>query len=256
MTPAELRDFIDQPDAPVAWSPVRGGALGRRRPSPRVFPGDRRVFLSWRPGWMVLTQPADLGGLTAGRGGALDLAARPADLPPWLARVSTISDESGEPTGPALMVTAGGMFGDRLPLLGPGGASVPAPDRATVTIELDPKGFIVRGNLRYADDSAAATANDAIVRLRAELLDQYGSLPVLSGFPLLTVLRGLTVQRTGRRLAFATSASIADARALLDLASALVSQHFEQQQQQRRPARPVRPVRPVRPPAPAPRPAP
>lgn len=231
LTGPELRDYIDQPDAPVAWSAVKGGALGKRGRSPRLFPGDERVFLSWMPTWMVLTQPRDLGPLTTARaGGDLDRPARDIDLPPWLARVGVISDQSGEPTGPALMMTASNMFGDSIALVGAGGASIPAPEQATLTLEVVPKGFLVRGNLRYTDDSAAATAHDAIVRLRVELLDQYGSVPLLGGMPLLTVLRGLDIQRTGRRLAFASSASIADGRGLLELVGSLVKSHFEEQE--------------------------
>ncbi len=253
LTPPEFRDFIDEPDAPVAWTAVKGGVLGRRGRSARVFPGDQRVFLSWLPSLMVLTQPRDLGPLTIARTGDLDRPARPIDLPPWLARLGTISDQSGEPTGPAIMVTAGGMFGAELPLLGASGASIPAPEQATITLEVVPAGLIVRGNLRYADDTAAATADDAIARLRLELLDQYGSLPVLGGFPLLTVLRGLTVQRTGRRLAFASSASISDGRAILDLAATLIGAHFEEQQERHRQ---LQQQQRQRPPRPAPNPTP
>lgn len=225
--PAELRDFLDQPDAPVAWTAVRGGALGRRGRSPRVIPGDPRVFLAWQPGWMTLTQPAQLGGLTATRAGPLDRAAAAADLPPWLARVATIADESGEPTGPALMVTAAGVFGAQIPMLGADGAAIPAPERLTLTVEVVAQGLLLRGTLRYADDGAAATAQHALERLRADLLARYGRVPVLGGIPLVTVLRGLSFQRTGRRLNVASSASIADGRALVDLATAVVTSHFE-----------------------------
>jgi hypothetical protein len=246
----ELRDYIDQPDARVKWSAVKGGALGRRGSSPRVLSSDQRVFLSWTPKWMVLTQPRDLGPLTAARTGDLDTPARPIDLPPWLARAGTIADEAGEPTGPAIMMTASGMFGTSLEMLGPGGAAIPAPEQLTVTLEVDPKGLLVRGNLRFADESAAATAHDAIMRMRQELLDQYGSVPLLGGMPLLTVLRGLDIQRTGRRLAFASSASIADSRGILELAGSLIKSHFEEQE------RLMEERRRRRAPAPAPAPKP
>jgi hypothetical protein len=249
----ELRDYIDQPGARVKWSAVKGGALGRRSSSPRVFAGDQRVFLSWMPNWMVLTQPRDLGPLTTARAGDLDTPARPVDVPPWLTRAGTILGEAGEPTGPAIMMTASGMFGTSLDMLGPGGAAIPAPEQVTVTLEVDPKGLLVRGNMRFADESAAATAHDAIMRMRQELLDQYGSVPLLGGMPLLTVLRGLDIQRTGRRLAFASSASIADSRGILELAGSLIKTHFEEQErlmeERRRRRTPPKPS-----PAPAPKP--
>lgn len=228
MAPAELRDFIDQPDAPVAWSAVKGGALGKRGRSPRVFHGDQRVFLSWAPGWMVLTQPRDLGPLTTPRTGDLDRAARPIDLPPWLARAATISDESGEPTGPALMVTAANMFGDEIPMVGVAGASIPAPEQATITLEIVVDGFLLRGNLRYPDDSAAATAQDAIERLRLDLMNDRASRFVLERVGAVNPLRNLTLKRTGRRVAFSTSASIAEARAILAVVAQFVTAHFEE----------------------------
>lgn len=228
MSPAELRDFIDQPDAPVAWSPVKGGALGKRGRSPRVFHGDQRVFLSWAPGWMVLTQPRDLGPLTTPRTGDLDRAARAIDLPPWLARAATISDESGEPTGPALMVTAANMFGDEIPMVGVAGASIPAPEQATITLEIVDQGFLLRGNLRYPDDSAAATAQDAIERLRLDLMNDRASRFVLERVGAVNPLRNLTLKRTGRRVAFSSSASVAEARAILGVVATFVTAHFEE----------------------------
>jgi hypothetical protein len=261
ITSPEMRDYIDQPDAPVKWTPVKGGALGTRGRSARVLPGDPRVFLMWAPKWIVMAAPRDLAGLTTARPGSLDAAVRPADLPPWLARAGTIADESGEPDGPAIMLTVANMFGSSIPLMGAGGASIPAPEQATLTLEVVPKGFLVRGNLRYADESAAATAHDAIARLRVEMLDQYGSVPLLGGMPLLTVLRGLDLQRTGRRLAFASSASIADARGLIELAGSLVKSHFEEnerrleehRQRQRQAPKPKAPAAP-KPKTPAPKP--
>ena len=220
-----LRELLDADDAPVAWSAVVGGALGRRGRSPRVFAGDRRVFLQWRAGWTTLAQPADLGGLLAPRAGDLDADA-PADrLPPWLARVGAIEDESGHPTGPALMATAAGFFPAEIPLP-VGGATLPGPDRATITLEIDPQGFLVRGNVRFADDSAAATAADTIARVRVELLADRWTKIGLGRAGALNALKGLSIQRTGRRLAFATSVSIADARVLLTLVANLVNNYF------------------------------
>jgi len=236
MTPAEYRDFIDQPDAPVTWAPVKGGTVGRRGASPRVMPGDDRVFLAWAPSWMILTHPRDLGTLLTPRPGTdLDRSARPLSLPPWLSRAATIADEAGEPTGPALMVTAAGMFPAQIPLLGDGGASLPGPEQATITLEIRPDGMWLRGNLRYADDNAAATAVDAIERLRVGLLGDRMVRFTLERVGAVHPLENLTVLQTGRRVAFATSASIAESRAMLAIVATFVSAHFEE----RRPA-PVR----------------
>ncbi|MBK9035886.1 MAG: hypothetical protein IPL61_32325 [Myxococcales bacterium] len=225
-TPAALRDLLDADDGPVAWAPVVGGALGRRARAPRVFPGDRRVFLQWKLGWTALAQPGDLGGLLAARAGALDVEAPAAAVPRWLARVPAIEAEAGEPTGPALMVTASGIFPATLPIPYGAGGDLPGPDRVTVTLELDARGFLVRGNVRFADDGAAATAADLIERLRVEILGDRWTALALGQAGALNAIKGLSIQRTGRRLAFATSISVSDARAFLTLVATMVDTYF------------------------------
>lgn len=224
--PAALRDLLDADDGPVAWSPVVGGALGRRAPSPRLFPGDHRVFLQWRLGWTALAQPIDLRGLLAPRGGPLDVDTPTATLPVWLQRVADLEAEAGEPTGPALMATASGIFPRSLPIPYGSGGDLPGPDRATVTLELDPQGFLVRGNVRFPDESAAATAADLILRLRLQILDDRVTAFALGQAGALNAIKGLTIERTGRRLAFATSISVADARNFLTVVATMVDGYF------------------------------
>jgi hypothetical protein len=242
MTPAELRDLLDQPDARVVWSPTVGGALGRRLPSARLLPGDGRVFLGWAPGWTTLARPADLAGLLQPATSPLDQAADPARLPAWLSRMQTIETESGTDDGPALMVTAAGMFPARvdLPLVA---VRVPSPQRATLTLTVDRDGFVVRGNLRYPDERAAAAAADALVRAQRELMDSTLARIALKTARALNAVRGLTVQRTGSRVAFSTSISTGDARVLLARVADLVASHFDEVRA-RQPARP--PARPAR----------
>jgi hypothetical protein len=123
------------------------------------------------------------------------------------------------------MATAAGFFPPVVPL--PiGDATLPGPDRATITLEIDPQGFLVRGNVRFADDSAAATAADTIARVRLELLSDRWAKIGLGRAGMLNALEGLSIVRTGRRLAFATSISTADARVLLSLVANLVTNYF------------------------------
>lgn len=237
--PAELRALLDQPDARVAWTPTVGGALGRRAPGPRLIPGDVRVFLAWAPGWATLARPDDLGGLLAPATIGLDHAfADPARLPPWLAGMTTIEDESGVPDGPALMLTAAGMFPALLdlPLVD---VDIPGPERATLTLTVDPAGFIVRGSLRYADAAAAATAADRIVRAQKALSDSTLARLALSTARAWNAVRGLTVRPTGARVAFSTSISAGDGQVLLARLTDLVEAHFERVRRVRRPRQPT-----------------
>jgi hypothetical protein len=231
MAPADLRALLDHDGAPVAWSPASGGALGRRRAGARVFPGDRRVFLSPFAGWIVLAQPGDLGTLTRPGHGDLDtLVAPDAALPDWLRRVHTIESESGTPTGPALVLTMSALAGRYdLPDIGVGVTSLPAPERITLALEIDAHGFVVRGNLRFATDADAAEAAASLTKIHDSVMDSRLLREVLSQAHALNVIKGLSVVRTGKRVSYATSLSIADARALMALAAKMVGDYYGQQ---------------------------
>jgi hypothetical protein len=231
MPPAELRRFLDQPDAPVGWSVARGGMLGRRGPSPRLFPGDQRVFLAPAPGWLVLAQPADLGALTGAGTGELDAArAVPGTLPPWLERVQTIEAEAGAEDGPAVVVTVGSKGRRvRLPELGLGVASVPAPERGSLALTVDKRGFLVRGNLRFTSGEAAAEFVASATAVRTKVLDLRVYSALLKKARVYNAVKGLSLAQTGSRVSYATSISIADARALMAYAALVVADWYDDQ---------------------------
>jgi hypothetical protein len=132
------------------------------------------------------------------------------------------------------------VFGTDIPMVGPGGATIPAPEQATLTLEIVVDGFQLKGNLRYADDSAAATAQHAIGRFRDDILDDMASRFLLERIGAVNPLENLSMRRTGRRVAFSTSASIAEARAMLAVVTTFMTAHFEERRarQPRRPAPP------------------
>ena len=236
LAPAALRDLLDQPDARVLWTPTVGGALGRRQPSRRLLDGDTRVFLTWAPGWTTLAHPDDLAGLLQPATIGLDHAfAAPDRLPAWLDRVSTIEAESGVPDGPALMLTAADLFPARLELPRVD-ADIPGPQRATLTLTIDPKGFVVRGSLRYPDEPTAALAAEAIVQAQGELTGSAMMRLALGTMKAWNAVKNLTVQRTGTRVAFSTSISTGDARVLLARIGELLAARFGAMRT-RRPAR-------------------
>jgi hypothetical protein len=224
---ADLRGFLGATTA-VDWSAARGGLLGRR--TGKLFPGDKRVFLSPFKGWFLLAQPGDLGALTAAAPGTPDLDAAEArgKLPPWLAGIRTIEAESGDPRGPALVVTLG-LGGKRVVLgdddFGLGIESFPTPDRVSLAMELVKQGWLVRGNMRFANEAdaaefvtAAETAQQRITNSRA--------LQLAVGKPAARVVANLSFARTGPRVSYATSISIADARAILTAAAQQLDGYF------------------------------
>ena len=229
-----LRDVLDEPDTPVTWSAARGGMLGTRRPGARVPKGDRRQFLSPYLGWIVLAQPGDLGGLTAPAPTAgkadLDKVVASTALPAWLAKVKTIEAETGHPDGPTAIVTVAGV-GTRyeLPDVGVGVTSVPAPERMTVALQIVKHGFIVQGNLKFAREADAIEMVEAVTKARQRALDSTLHQGVLRRGRVLNAVKGLTLDRRGTRVSYATSLSIKDAQGLLEVAARTLARYFEAQ---------------------------
>lgn len=247
-----LRDALGH-GSPVAWSAVRGGLLGRR--TGKRFTGDERVFLSPFPGWFVLAQPGDLGGLTApargktderseaagggapaGSAGAaggraprgIDAVVATGALPPWLAGIRGIEREAGDPRGPALVVTVA-LGGKRLQFgsysIAIGVSSIPVPDRSSLAAELVPQGWLVRGNLRFATDADAGEFVASIQQVQHSVLAR-GAIEALAGKPIARVLAALAFARNGPRVSYATSISIADARAILAATAQRLDDYF------------------------------
>jgi hypothetical protein len=220
-----LRDFLAA-TSPVAWSSARGGLLGKR--SGRMFQGDRRVFLSPFKGWFLLAQPDDLGALTGPARGSLDAVEASAKLPPWLAGIRKIEAESGDKRGPALVVTLG-LGGKRFDLagndLGLGIRSVPTPDRVSLAMELVRQGWLVRGNLRFASDADAAELIATVQQFQQRIADSR-TIQLVIGKSIAHVIANLAFARTGPRVSYATSISIADARAILAAAAQQLDHYF------------------------------
>jgi hypothetical protein len=219
-----LRDFLAAGN-PVKWSVSKGGLLGART---GALPAtDHRVFLSPFKGWFLLAQPADLGGLTAVARGNLDTALATGALPAWLAGVRAIERETGDKRGPALVVTVA-MSGKRMKLrssLSFGPSSIPTPERASLAMELVAQGWLVRGNLRFATDADASELVATVQQLQHRVTDST-MLQLMIGKPIVRVIGNLAFARSGPRVSYATSISIADARAILALAGAQLDQYF------------------------------
>ena len=225
LTRAELRGLLGAA-TPVTWSAARGGLLGKR--TSKLFPGDQRVFLSPFQGWFLLAQPADLGTLTGAARGSPDAALATAKLLPWLAGIRKIEAETGEPRGPALVVTLG-LGGKRVDLTGNdfglGIPSVPTPERVSLAMELVKQGWLVRGNMRFASDADAAELIASVQRVQQRVTGSY-LIQRIVGKPLVHVIANLAFARSGPRVSYATSISIADARAILAATAQQLDQYF------------------------------
>jgi len=248
---SSVRDLLANTSAPIAWSAARGGALGKR--SGKVFQNDKRVVLSPWQGWYVLAQPEDLGPLTAAASGNVDRVEAKGKLPGWLAGLRSIEKESGEksgegPTttgpnatdakkGPALVLTVGeppsttapaksGRY--KLPELGLGVRSLPVPSRISLAMELVKQGWLVRGNIVFANEADATELVTTLTGLQTRITDSHILSAVLRKQHVLNVVTGLSLSRSGARVSYATSISIADARAILAAAAIELGGYFGQ----------------------------
>jgi hypothetical protein len=225
---ADLRDFLDEPGAPVTWSRVTGGVLGTRGKGKRVIRGDPRVFLAPFGQWMVLARPRDLSGLLDAADGPLDgAAADTAKLPAWLARLPDIEGESGLKDGPALMMTLGPRAKTwDVPDVGLGVTSLPAPERMTLSLEIDPQGFQVKGHLKFASEDDAVTFVERTEAAREAALESAAHALVLKRAKVWNAVKGLSLVRTDRRVSYSTSLSVADARVMTAAGILLVAEYF------------------------------
>lgn len=226
---ADLRDFLAA-TTPVTWSPATGGMLGKR--IGKTFPGDKRVFLSPFRGWFLLAKPVDLGTLTTAAAGNLDAIEAKGKLPPWIGGIRAIEAESGEPYGPALVVTiaAGGKIVDLEGNdFGLGVTKVPTPDRLTFAMELVKQGklqgWYVRGNLRFASEKLAKEFV-AVAETARQRIEDSRALQMVMGKPLARVVKNLSFKRAGGSVSYTTSMSIADARAIIDATAQQLDSYY------------------------------
>jgi hypothetical protein len=100
------------------------------------------------------------------------------------------------------------------------------PDRVSLAMELVKQGWLVRGNLRFATEQQATEFCQSLESVRQRVIDTKVLSEPLRRQHLLNALTGLSVQRAGVRVSYATSISIADARALLAAAATTLDQYY------------------------------
>ncbi|MCX5747358.1 MAG: hypothetical protein NT062_33245, partial [Proteobacteria bacterium] len=224
---AGLRAFLDAAN-PIAWASATGGLYGKR--TGRTYKADKRVFLSPFRGWFLLGQPADLPGLTTPKKGDLDTVEASVKLPAWLAGIRKIEEESGgDKRGPALVLTLA-FDGKKIDLqgndFGLGVSVVQTPTRVSLAMEIVKQGWVIRGNISFKTDAEATGFLASITTVKERIADSR-ALQMVVGKPIVHLLENLSFQRTGARLSYATSLSIADARALLAVAAQQLDAYFK-----------------------------
>jgi hypothetical protein len=222
-----LRDFLGAA-MPIAWSGAKGGLLGKR--TGRVFRGDKRVFLSPFDGWFLLAQPSDLGGLTAAAPGGLDTIQATGKLPAWLAGVRKIETESGDPRGPSLVVTLA-LDGSKVPTgsveVAIGIKEVQLPERVSLAMELVKQGWLVRGNMRFKDAQGAAAFVSQVQTVQKRIVGAARVYEQVLGKAVVKVVGNFQFARTGQKVSYTTSISIADMRAIMMVAAQQLDAYYK-----------------------------
>lgn len=221
-----LRDFLGA-TTPIRWSTAVGGLLGKRS---RAFPGDKRLFLSPFDGWFLLGQPSDLGGLTAPAAGNVDTIQATGKLPLWLSGIRKIESESGDPRGPALVLTMG-LDGGKVstgPFEAPLGIKeVQLPERISLAMELVKQGWLLRGNIRFKDAAAATAFVGQIQTVQSRVAGASAVYSAILGKEAVRVITNFQFARTGPRVSYTTSISISDTRALMAVAAQYLDTYYK-----------------------------
>jgi hypothetical protein len=222
---AGIRKFLDNGKSPVEWSTARGGAVGRR--TRLADKQDNRVYLMPFPDWVVLARPQHLPKLLEPRTATnIDSAvAKDSDLPSWLAKVRTIEALAGSETeGPAIVVSAQDLPASfEIPRVG----KLPGPQRLSMGLEVNARGFLVRGVLEFDSADTATKFERDLEAARKRLLDSYVSRALLLNLHGYNALKGLSLERRGRKISYATSISISDGRAMSEVAAAWAQAFYD-----------------------------
>jgi hypothetical protein len=232
VTRPEEMEILNTSETPVTWSVARGGAFGKRGPGERVTEKDERQFLFPFKDWLLLGHPRDLPGMFDPAKGDLDTAVATGKLPAWLANVRSIVDESGTGAdGPTLVLTlAPKTKRYDIPDIGLDIASVPAPERLTVSLEFV-KGFIVRGNMKFRTEKDAKEFVESATRARDRILDSTILKAMLKRAKALNAVTNLDLHRQGERVSYGTSVSLGDADAILAISAQWLTAWFTEASQ-------------------------
>ena len=165
--------------------------------------------------------------LTTPATGSLDTIEAKAKLPAWLAGIRKIETESGdEKRGPALVLTLAGpgkryKFPD---VVGLGVTSAPSPTRLSLAMELVKQGWLVRGNIVFANEADATefvqTATDCKQRmtdsrvlsgvLKQPARSERGDRPLARADGCARVVRDVALDRDARAVLAVMAATLDD----------------------------------------------
>jgi hypothetical protein len=105
-------------------------------------------------------------------------------------------------------------------------------------MELVKQGWVLRGNVKMATEAEAEELTASVETVLQRVKDSTLLKAMLRRGNALNVVLGLSVKRTGARVAFATSISIKDAQIFLQLAAVSLDDYFGRAARGQAPAAP------------------
>ena len=118
-----------------------------------------------------------------------------------------------------------------VPDVGLGVTSLPAPERMTLSLEIDRQGFHVKGHLKFATEDDAISFVEKTEEARKAALESAAHTMVLKRAKIWNAVKGLSMVRTDHRVSYSTSVSIADARVMSAAGILLVAEYFKAAQE-------------------------
>ncbi|MBT8496224.1 MAG: hypothetical protein KJO07_24480, partial [Deltaproteobacteria bacterium] len=222
----KIRGLLSHARSKVKWTSAAGGPLGTRVAGWRA-PGDDRVYHIPHKGWVVLTKPRYLGAFAKPTPGQpLTPRADKTRGPKWVRNIPTVNDQSGSKKGPFAIVSAHGLKGKlSLPSLG-GADKLPVPSEITTSLELDPRGFLVRGVLGFEDLGKAKGFIKQARKVQQNLLGGFLGRRLLKRFNVVNAVQGLQLKRNGKSIAFTTSMTVSESRTMLRAVAGWTRSYF------------------------------
>ena len=213
MSRETLRHYLGQQGIHFQWQATRGGFVGKRPKHTRV------LFLPYE-GWGVIAQPKHLGALLDPPDPGIDAP----PMPRWLRRLRRIESSAGGPRGAAVVVTARG-FGNEFRIPIAAAVPLPGPTHLTAAITVVKQGWLVGGTAAFQNEQQAQVFVTQFEKARQPFVASatVGRAVLRTAY---NAVKGITIVREGRLVAFETSVSISDARAIMARATTLVTQHY------------------------------
>ena len=185
-------------------------------PSRYHNPRDTRVYLKPNSDTVVLGTVAALGSAKAPRVGALDEVVAPENLPAWVSKIEELAQATAAKDAPWAIAHI-----TKIPSVVqiPRSVSVPGPERVSLYLESEERGFVLRGKAQFSSEARARMFSTGITKAQSDAMGSILTSTLLRQLQAYNAVKGLKLKQAGSTVTFATSLSVADMRAIFSVAA-------------------------------------